>query len=210
MKYVLLLLILISSAYGQAPSRTYEQFVPMGAMMDFPFANCPSGWIKMNGASVLKTRIPKLAAAMGNSHGNGTTNPVGATADVGCPHATNCVNLPDFRGRFRRMIDDGSGRDVDGASRTAMAIGGNAGNLVGSVQEDAIRNITGMFGRVRVQLNAIWTASGVFYGVSNVVSGDANGGSAVTTDFYFDASRVVPTGSDNRPKSGSVISCIKL
>jgi hypothetical protein len=109
-----------------------------------------------------------------------------------------------------RGVDGAAGNDIDKAARTHPVTGAVVGNVVGSAQGDAIRNITGSFGRIRVQLNGVWTAGGAIAGVSNVMSGDANGGAAVTTDFDFSASRVVPTASDNRPKNVNVNYIVKV
>jgi microcystin-dependent protein len=69
-----------------------------------------------------------LFAAIGTSHGSGA----GGTT----------FNLPDYRGRFLRGVDNPTGgapagRDPDAAGRAAAATGGNAGNAVGSMQAQA-------------------------------------------------------------------------
>jgi microcystin-dependent protein len=61
-----------------------------------------------------------LFAAIGIAHGQGD--------------GTTTFNLPDYRGKFLRSVDGGAGNDPDTSSRTAMAIGGNSGDAVGSVQ----------------------------------------------------------------------------
>ncbi|MEQ9887268.1 shufflon system plasmid conjugative transfer pilus tip adhesin PilV [Pectobacterium zantedeschiae] len=99
--------------------------------------------------------------------------------------------VPDFRGYFPRGWDNGAGIDTD--SRAIL-----------SAQGDAIRNITGEFNPGG---SSNW-GKGVFssYGwpyPSN--SGSANDASIIT----FDASRVVPTAEENRPKNIAVMFIIK-
>lgn len=209
MKFILALLLTLSSAYAQVTG-TSGNFMPIGAVMAFALTSCPAGWVMADGASVLKTKYPRLTASMGAIHGNGTTNATGAVADTGCPHATNCLNLPDYRGRFLRMIDGTAGTDVDKTSRTAMNVGGVVGNAVGSVQSDAIRNIQGTWSLPDVNpIRGGETLTGPFYnagGSSPFRAGyDSGGGNAMG----FDASRTVPTGSDNRPKNAYIIYCVK-
>ncbi len=79
---------------------------------------------------------------------------------------------------------------------------------VGTVQGDAIRNITGAMGSGVIANHSSYT-SGAFYG-----SGRVNGGGGATVasgdySYSFDASRAVPTATENRPKSAVVMYCIK-
>jgi microcystin-dependent protein len=55
-------------------------------------------------------------------------------------------NVPDFRGRFLRGVDNGVSRDPDAASRSTMATGGNSGNTVGSTQSSAVADHNHRFG----------------------------------------------------------------
>ena len=96
-----------------------------------------------------------------------------------------------------------SGRDLDSRDRTSDT-GGNTGNTVGSVQEDAIRNITGTFSEGIDGTNATPTQSGaVTISTRTNTSGNTSGstGSRPRFLFTFDASNVVSTGSDNRPSN---------
>lgn len=95
--------------------------------------------------------------------------------------------LPDLRGEFIRGWDNGRGVD--------------AGRGVLSAQSDAIRNITGDIG---FYSNGAFTyLSKVFYGErKNNILGST---STNTGEYYsfatFDASRVVPTANENRPRN---------
>ena len=93
--------------------------------------------------------------------------------------------LPDLRGEFVRGWDDGRGAD---AGRTLL-----------SAQGDAIRNITGQFETVD---HSDYSLSGVFStkrrdGAS--LSGQYVGQHHTYVDF--DASKVVPTANENRPRN---------
>ena len=93
--------------------------------------------------------------------------------------------LPDLRGEFIRGWDDGRGIDTN---RSLLAS-----------QGDAIRNIIGAL--VDVRFNTYPSDSGVF---TTSVIGDASSDSikgGYAKRVTFDASRVVPTAKENRPRN---------
>lgn len=93
--------------------------------------------------------------------------------------------LPDLRGEFIRGWDDGRGIDT---SRSLL-----------SSQGDAIRNIIGAL--VDVRFSTYPSDSGVF---TTSVIGDASSDSikgGYAKRVTFDASRVVPTANENRPRN---------
>lgn len=99
------------------------------------------------------------------------------------------LKLPEARGEFLRIWDDGRGVD---ASRALL-----------SAQGDAIRNITGSFVGYDYNGDSAGSWAGAF---SRVSSNSATGGSTtVKTDFEvltsFDSSRVVPVAAENRPRN---------
>ena len=184
-------------SYSQLPSSPYSEvshnaiLFPAGVIV--PFAgeveNIPSGWMLCDGSQISRTQYANLYDAIGVCWGTG--------------NGSITFNLPDLRGMFLRGVSGDSGNDADANSRIVLNnYGGNTGNQVGSYQGDAIRNITGVAGST---INTGY--NGAFY---------ANGGNYSSGhDYYsaqyaaFDASRVVPVGSDNRPKNVYVNYIIK-
>ena len=100
---------------------------------------------------------------------------------------TTTFNLPDFRGAFLRMV------------------GGNSGS-VGTLQEDAIRNISGSVGGLKGVIHETSGAITSYVYQNEGVYGDGVGGYTNTT---FNASRVVPTADENRPVNYAVQYFIK-
>jgi hypothetical protein len=101
-------------------------------------------------------------------------------------------NLPDLRGEFLRGWDDGRGVD--------------AGRGFGSSQGDAIRNITGSL--VSALLDSVVGTGAFIAEFSDQPSGAGSGGLNKMTGV-FDASRVVPTAKENRPRNVALLACIK-
>ncbi len=96
--------------------------------------------------------------------------------------------LPDLRGEFIRGWDDGRGVD---AVRALL-----------STQGDAIRNITGGVSTGAAQFDGF---GGAFFEsgqrISYVASGTTTNNLGASDDFSFDASRIVPTANENRPRN---------
>lgn len=98
------------------------------------------------------------------------------------------LKLPDLRGEFLRGWDDGRGVDT---SRVLL-----------SAQSDAIRNIAGTANPVYTGTGS--SASGAMTTTVNtgtVSIPSASGGSQAANTLGFDASRVVPTAAENRPRN---------
>ena len=92
-----------------------------------------------------------------------------------------------------------------------FARGNPAGVALGETQGDAIRNITGSIGHISESFDKSGSASGVF----QKGGGNPNQFTPISTDtsttgyVTFDASTVVPTSTENRPKSGHINICIE-
>ncbi|MGC6114811.1 phage tail protein [Klebsiella aerogenes] len=151
--------------------------LPVGVPVPWPTATAPDGWLKCNGATFDKAKYPSLAVAY----------PTG--------------KLPDLRGEFIRGWD--AGRGVD------------SGRVLLEPQGDAIRNINGEQS-LDVPYNG--KSTGAFYNNGkNANEGIYEDGSFITDapsvggtgglnpsqgeKIFFDASRVVPTASENRPRN---------
>ncbi len=152
--------------------------LPVGVPVPWPSATPPTGWLKCNGAAFSAEEYPELAKA----------------------YPTN--KLPDLRGEFIRGWDDGRGMDT--------------GRAILSAQGDAIRNIYGEFKTVNTENYSIWESVSSFKGAVVPLNPSTNNSyfslirSMVTerTDgavypkvIGLDASRIVPTANENRPRN---------
>lgn len=81
------------------------------------------GWLPCDGAKKLVRDYKNLHDVIGNAFGGDG----------------NYFYLPDMQGRFLRGVDQDANRDPDKGMRMSSEKGGNAGNKVGSVQEDQIK-----------------------------------------------------------------------
>ena len=162
--------------------------IPSGAVMYFAGQTAPAGWLKANGAAVSRTLYAALFQAVGTTYGAGD----GRTT----------FNLPDLRGEFVRGWDDGRGID--------------SGRTLGSAQGDAIRNITGKIDSGKnsaLQLFDYIETTGAF-GVEKSwkqwTAESNSGNDNIPRAITFDASRVVPTANENRPRNIALLACIKI
>jgi len=113
---------------------TIGSFTPPGVIMPFGGRTPPNGWLICDGSEVSRTTYAALAAALWDS----TTSKYA----WGYGNNSTTFNLPDLRGRMLRGYDAPAfiggakaNRDPDKAGRTATN-SGNAGDNVGSVQDD--------------------------------------------------------------------------
>ena len=103
-------------------SFSLSAFLPAGMIV--PFAGdagvVPEGWLLCDGSEINRTEYSRLFTVIGINYGSGDNS--------------TTFNLPDFRGRFLRGVDHGTGSDPDAVTRTVSGSGGNAGELIGSLQ----------------------------------------------------------------------------
>jgi microcystin-dependent protein len=102
---------------------TLFNFVPSGTILPFGGVTAPAGWLLCDGSAISRTTYANLYSAIGVVWGSGD--------------GSITFHLPDLRGRFLRGRDGGAARDPDRTLRTAANTGGNIGDNVGSVQDNA-------------------------------------------------------------------------
>lgn len=158
------------------------------------------GWLKRNGASLSDVTYAPLKAW---AQHNGLFVTLGSWAAGSFNFADNgdgTFIIPDNRGEFERLWDDGRGIDT--------------GRVFGSAQLDALQNLTG-----DIVWHGINTATmvssetGVFgrngtnanYSAHNVTGG-ANSAQGLT----FDASNVARTSTETRGRNVALLACIKF
>ena len=178
----------VLSSSGRSVNKSIQHDELVGEVAFFASSTPPSGWLKANGAAVSRTTYAALFAAIGTTFGAGD----GRTT----------FNLPDLRGEFLRGLDEG--RNID------------RGRRLGTAQGDAIRNITGKLdGSAMGSGNQVLEGKMIASGAIGTTyqqrqwSGDQGGWGEQSVSFDFDASRVVPTANENRPRNVALLACIK-
>jgi microcystin-dependent protein len=113
------------------------------------------------------------------------------------------INLPDLRGRFPRGVDGTAGKDPDKASRTAANTGGNTGNAVGSVQDDAMQGHNH-----NVPYSSI-TGGGSYMGRAET-NPTADRNMTATAPITDGVNGTPRTSSESRPKNANVYFVIRV
>jgi len=122
-------------------------------------------YLECDGRAVSRGSYSDLFAAIGITHGQGD--------------GSLTFNIPDYRGRFLRGTSGAATLDPDKLTRTAMNTGGNAGNLVGSVQADAFASHNHSFSKNSNLANgggSAFTTSGTVGDTISRTLNDATGG----------------------------------
>ncbi len=115
----------VTAPTSQTVLNLVNRAVPSGTVMAYASPLIPAGWLECNGTSLDGANLAYagLFHVIGKAFGGGNGSATG-------------FNLPDLRGRFVRGWNRGSGRDPDAGGRAASASGGNAGDSIGSLQND--------------------------------------------------------------------------
>ncbi len=107
--------------------------MPVGTIIAYGGRNVPAGWLLCDGTSISRATYADLFEAIDTSWGSGSS--------------AGMFNVPDLRGRFVRGLDysptrGATGNDPEYTLRTAINIGGNTGNNVGSLQNEQLKSHT--------------------------------------------------------------------
>ncbi|WP_019272743.1 phage tail protein [Neisseria lactamica] len=217
----------VKAAYDKAVESAGKG-IPVGAIVSFPKAvQNPAGYLKANGTTFAQNTFPDLYRALGNSN----RLPDLSRTDIGMTAWFPSDRIPTGWLAFDEIADRvtesaypelyrlllakyGSIQNVPQAEDRFIRNAGN-GLTVGTKQEDAIRNITGKIdsgNRSTEQLFDTAVPEGAF-GIDkarkNWTYDAGDGGNDRPSAITFDASRVVPTADENRPKALVLKLCIK-
>ena len=161
--------------------------VPPGSIMAYMGTNAPTGWLLCDGSAVSRTVYSRLFGVIGVANGYGD--------------GMNTFNLPDLRAMFLRGVDGDAGIDIERDMRAAAKPGGNAGNAVGSLQQD--------------QFKSHHHANGSFNQVLKLSNGTST--TATSTDVTSNEPDIINSvpmmnagGTESRPKNVYVNYIIKL
>lgn len=160
-------------------------------------ATPPAGALAMDGSAVLISTYSALATAIYCGDANNGTAEWGYKATTNVSPSSNrstsgtYIVLPNGAGEFLRGWDNGRGVD--------------SGRSLWAYQSDAIRNITGSLPRIWYNAGS---ATGAFTKTDATDNRPGTGSGNGATDINFDASRVVPTAGENRPRNLVGLACI--
>lgn len=161
-------------------SITAIEDIVLYAPIAWPSTTIPCGHLAMMGQTISQAQYPKLYALYG-------------------------ATLPDMRAYSIKGLDYGRGIDT--------------GRTILTEQGDAIRNITGSFGEIKPTVDltyaaGIFSTSGAFAASAQARNSVGNttqiGDTALNQPIAtFDASRVVPTATENRVKNIAFLYIVK-
>jgi microcystin-dependent protein len=180
--------------------------VPTGAIMAFPVATPPDGYLECNGSAVSRTTYASLFAFLGTTYGVGD----GSTT----------FNLPNYKGMFLRGWANGSSNDPDRASRTDRGdgtVGDNIGTRQGFINYTHAHSGSGYTGSGGNHIHYISTWTNVNQANTVCMGGAGNGPYANAASVsaggdhthYFSFTTSNAGGNETRPINVNVLYCIK-
>ena len=183
------------------------KWVPMNRFINtvgdirFPAMTVKQGEVKLNGALLLRASYPALWA-WAQSNNLVATEAGWAGNWGGCfgeGDGLTTFRLPDLRGQFLRVLDDGRGLDDFN------------GRKIGQSQGDAIRNFIARFGFAK-GVESPWASDALSLTHNGNVTYAGHSGPTINSNLTFELnpSKVVPTASENRPRNTAYFACIRF
>jgi hypothetical protein len=181
----------------------------------------PSTTLDVNGDLKASTASINGVLNAGSVNAESVRFPDGTTQTTAAPPAGAVIafNLPACPAGWSEYTP-AYGRFIRGIDKSGGNIDPNGQRSSGNVQEDAIRNITGSISGVWGAANRAYDwgfrpgTSGAFnvpYSIApyNRYAGDYQPPGGAGSTANFDASKVVPTAAENRPKNVALLYCQK-
>jgi hypothetical protein len=182
---------------GKLVSAVQQALCPAGSILPYAGDTAPSGWLLCDGGTYTTTTYPNLYAVVAFRFGGSGTS----------------FKVPDLRGRFLRGRDNGAGRDPDRAGRAAMSSGGTSGDAVGSVQDFAMQNISGLIGDFNTYAGIHGSSTAPFWRTNLIGNqtgiGSGSGDPYVRVGMDLSLSSGTKTSSETRPANAYVNYIIK-
>ena len=180
-----------------------NSLMPAGVILPYGGATAPSGWAFCHGQVYLRSQYPALFAAIGTAW-----NVSGVNDDS--------FRIPDMRGATVR----GVGRPESPAPYPYIQRINNSDSysnmdpiyVVGGVDNDAIRNITGWLEAPSAPLAASTQQDNALFTIKStgVLATGWSGETVWARQRTFNASNVVPVATENKVKARGVNFIIKL
>jgi len=166
------------------PNGFEQMFVlPVGTLMWFTGNTAPGGYLVADGTLHSRAAYPDLWSWIVTSGNLAVSDSAWDEGQYSPGDGSTTFRVPKVDDRFIR--------------------GKSGSRAVGLVEEDAIRNITGKTGYM-----AGGSPEGAFTSSDTLANGTFGGGGEKYRNI-FDASHVVPTADENRPKALTMLPCIK-
>ena len=191
---------LTAAPYAKSSDRAIEaeNGVAIGTIVPFGGGAIPAGYLPCDGSSISTTTYAGLFAVIEYNWGGTGAN----------------FNVPDLRGYFLRGVDLNGGVDPDGALRTALNPGGNAGRNVGSRQGSEVKSHKHQKGDLEIAIagnhsHAInqrgdGSGEGLIIDTTNNGGNDNNTGSDGDHDHSVTGSTANTGTAETRPKNAYV------
>lgn len=214
---------------SQVLKQILDNIAPLGEVRSFLRNTAPTGWLELNGNTIGNTSSGATARANADTENlytllwqqtsvtdlpifssTGTPSTKGASASADFV-ANKRLTLPDFRGEFLRGFDNGRGIDTGRAIASMQAEMIGAHGHTGSTDSQGTHTHS-----VTMSANARFGANSsggveVDFGSGDSVKGFGSRGMSVSSSGAHTHTVTINnnSGTENRPRNGSVMYCVR-